>query len=110
MSTPRGPVAGISRCLSRAPALLLALLVLGGSLSEGSLRGEEPDLGWRVSRDARGRGSYHGVPVDASVDVPWPKTEELSFQRRADEIIRAQSAQPVRRVNTYFENEKRSYG
>lgn len=40
----------------------------------------------------------------------WPKELEDEFQRRAHQVIKAQTTDIKAGVNTYFENEKRTYG
>ena len=54
-----------------------------------------------------------GIPTvavpDRLINV-WPKKWESDFQRRAKEVIAAQVRDTKPKVNTYFENEKRSYG
>jgi hypothetical protein len=68
---------------------------------------------WDLSRmvtERQGRTTYHARPVDPSLLNPWPAELEGEFQQRAHTIIRAQTRDVKAGVNTYFENEKRTYG
>lgn len=53
---------------------------------------------------------YHGKPVPAELINPWPAELEAEFQARARSILEAQVSDGMPRGNTYFENEKRTYG
>lgn len=57
-----------------------------------------------------GRRIYNAQPIEERFLNPWPAELEAEFQRRADAIITAQTRDVKAGVNTYFENEKRSYG
>ena len=59
---------------------------------------------------SNGRVTYRAKPVPDSLKNPWPPTLEAEFQKRAHEIITAQTRDQKAAVNTYFENEKRTYG
>lgn len=49
-------------------------------------------------------------PVDEVYRNAWPDDLEAEFQKRASQIIAAQTRDVRAGVNTYFENEKRTYG
>lgn len=70
----------------------------------------EWELDQIVTRDAQGRPVYHAQPVAEKFRNPWPEKYEAEFQDRARQIIAAQSERKVAAGNTYFENEKRTYG
>lgn len=57
-----------------------------------------------------GRPKYHAKPVDEKLRNPWPDELEAEFQQRAHHIISTQTREVKAGVNTYFENEKRTYG
>jgi len=57
-----------------------------------------------------GQRVFNARPVDVELQNPWPPAMEAEFQRRANEIISLQTEQVKGGVNTYFENEKRTYG
>ncbi len=57
-----------------------------------------------------GRPVYHGRSVPEELRNPWPPELEAEFQLRAASIIAAQTRDNKPGVNTYFENEKRTYG
>jgi hypothetical protein len=63
-----------------------------------------------VTQDAQGRPMYHAMPMDQRFVNPWPAALEAEFQARVRVIIAAQSGMKVPAGNTYFENEKRTYG
>lgn len=69
----------------------------------------EWDLARMITRE-NGQTRYHAQPVDEKLINPWPVELEAEFQRRAHEIISAQTRDMKAGVNTYFENEKRTYG
>jgi len=56
------------------------------------------------------RPVYHGVPVEDELINAWPEDLEAEFQQRARDILRHQTEATPPGVNTYFENEKRTYG
>jgi len=69
--------------------------------------------GWDLSKMVTERGgqtTYNALPVDRSLVNPWPADLEAAFQRRAHGIITAQRRDTKAGANTYFENEKRTYG
>ena len=72
-------------------------------------RNAQWDLSKMVTR-SDGRPTYNAKGVPESLVNPWPKELESEFQRRAHEVIVAQTKNVKAGVNTYFENEKRSYG
>lgn len=63
-----------------------------------------------VGRDDQGRIIYRPKPIDARLNNPIDPQIETDFQRRAAAVIAAQSKIRVPAGNTYFENEKRTYG
>ena len=50
------------------------------------------------------------VPVDDRYRNPWPAALEAEFRQRTDFILRSMTSKKAPGSNTYFENEKRSYG
>ena len=64
----------------------------------------QSDRPWQVTDDGR------FVVTDPSPDRPWPEDLEHGFQRRALHVVRGASRDDGRYGNTWFENEKRSYG
>jgi len=54
--------------------------------------------------------TYNARPVDPKLLNQWPDSLEAEFQKRAHTIITAQRRDTKAGVNTYFENEKRTYG
>lgn len=63
-----------------------------------------------TGRDSEDRVVYKALPIDPSFRNPWPEEYEREFQNRARAIIAAQMQVKANPGNTYFENEKRSYG
>lgn len=57
-----------------------------------------------------GRTIYHAKPAPKNLVNAWPDWLEAEFQDRAHAIVTAQRRDTKAGVNTYFENEKRSYG
>ena len=57
-----------------------------------------------------GRPRYNALPVRANLVNRWPAELEAEFQKRAHDIITRQRKTTKPSVNTYFENEKRTYG
>lgn len=86
--------------------LVLTLLCI--LLPSSSLRGEW-GLSQMVTRDGE-RTIYHARPVPSSLLNVWPEELEAEFQQRAHHVISLQARDQKAGVNTYFENEKRSYG
>ncbi|MDX1946775.1 MAG: hypothetical protein SFU86_15345 [Pirellulaceae bacterium] len=70
----------------------------------------EWDLAHMVTRDKDGRPTYHARPIEAKFRNTWPADLEAEFQKRAGHIIAEQAKVKVNPGNTYFENEKRTYG
>ncbi|MEJ6580888.1 MAG: hypothetical protein QNL68_13975 [Akkermansiaceae bacterium] len=67
---------------------------------------------WTLS-DMIGTGSdpiYRGRPMEERFLNPWPAGLEAEFQKRARGILSAQVRDNKPSANTYFENEKRTYG
>lgn len=67
------------------------------------------DLSKMVSNH-NGQTVYHSKPVPADLLNPWPQALEKQFQQRAHHIITSQRRDIKAHNNTYFENEKRTYG
>lgn len=67
------------------------------------------DLSKMVSAH-NGQTVYHPKPVPADLLNPWPEALEEEFQQRAHHIITSQRRDIKAHTNTYFENEKRTYG
>ncbi len=84
------------------PATLI-ISVLAGSVPAAW------DLSKMVTREGD-RVTYNARPVDRKLRNLWPSELESEFQERAHRIITAQARDVKAGVNTYFENEKRSYG
>ena len=63
-----------------------------------------------VRTDPAGHLVLTPAPAPDSLKNPWPPDLEREFAERADFILRAQTAAKPPGVNTYFENEKRTYG
>ena len=64
-----------------------------------------------VRKDADGRLVVTPWAVPDEFKNPWPAEWEREFRDRADLILKAQAAMPpIKTVNTFFENEKRTYG
>jgi hypothetical protein len=63
-----------------------------------------------VGRDGEGRPIYRAKPVPEALRNPISPEDEAAFQARARHVIAAQARQKVAAGNTYFENEKRTYG
>jgi hypothetical protein len=64
------------------------------------------------AQDHQGRSNplVNPVAADEGLRNPWPEDWEKEFQARGERILKAQSAGKMPGGNTYFENEKRSYG
>jgi hypothetical protein len=81
------------------------------SIAEPEVRADEPwTLEKMVTRNAKGERVFHALPVDERFENPAPQGYEDEFQKRAGRIVDAQDAVKANAGNTYFENEKRSYG
>ena len=68
---------------------------------------------WDLSKmvvERNGRMTYQARPGSGGLGQPWPSDLEAEFQQRAHRIITAQARDVKAGVNTYFENEKRTYG
>jgi hypothetical protein len=68
------------------------------------------DLADFTGKDDAGETVHHALPVDPGLRNPWPVEWEREFQQRARGIIAAQAEVGANAGNTYFENEKRTYG
>jgi enterochelin esterase-like enzyme len=66
-------------------------------------------LGDMVSENG-GKPEYHARPLEKKFLNPVSEEDERAFQERARLIISKQSELSVPAGNTYFENEKRTYG
>ena len=96
-----------TRCLSGAAAAAAALLCAASLRTATAAEWGLPQM---VERDAEGRPVYRAKPVAERFGNPWPEEYEREFQERARHIIASQSKLRVPAGNTYFENEKRTYG
>ena len=68
---------------------------------------------WDLSKmvtHSKGRTIYNAKELPADLANRWPEKLETEFQRRAHDVITAQTKDIKAGVNTYFENEKRTYG
>ncbi|MDX1926852.1 MAG: hypothetical protein SFV81_10050 [Pirellulaceae bacterium] len=95
--------------------LMILLRFILGFLLGMLLEGQASSLyaQWDLSKMVTISGGeviYHPKPVPAELLNPWPAELEREFQQRAHAVIAAQSRDTKPSVNTYFENEKRSYG
>lgn len=88
--------------------VLSAVVAMGLLPSSG--RGAEWTLAQMVGKDAQGQPIYVGKPLDAKFKNPISPEDEAAFQARARNVISAQGKLKVAAGNTYFENEKRTYG
>lgn len=57
-----------------------------------------------------GQATYHGLAVPDELRNEWPDKLEEEFQKRAHRILTTQVKDNTPKGNTYFENEKRTYG
>ena len=87
---------------------LLQLLSLSVLMSDCSAQSRW-DL-QRMKTKSGGQTIFHSRPIDKSLINQWPTELEAEFQRRAAAIIESQTKNTKAGINTYFENEKRSYG
>lgn len=85
---------------------LILLLFLMGPSSRSLAQRSRSDM---VSKSDSGV-IYRSLPVPPELVNPWPEELEAEFQRRAHAVVQAQTRDTKAGVNTYFENEKRSYG
>lgn len=83
--------------------LLACLLTAGAARAEWTLA----DM---VGNDEQGRPVFHPRPLPEKFRNPINPADEAAFQDRARHVIAAQAKQKVAAGNTYFENEKRTYG
>jgi len=63
-----------------------------------------------VGADAAGRPVYRPKPMDEAFRNPISEADERAFRDRARQVIAAQADIKANAGNTYFENEKRTYG
>jgi hypothetical protein len=68
------------------------------------------DLADFTGKNDSGELVFKSPPVEERFRNPWPAAWEREFQQRARGIIAAQMEVKANPGNTYFENEKRSYG
>lgn len=68
------------------------------------------DLAQFTGKDDADQLVFKSPPVEERFRNPWPVDWEREFQQRARGIIAAQMEVKANAGNTYFENEKRSYG
>jgi hypothetical protein len=88
-----------------ATAILCLYLMLATASAE-----EPWTLEQMIGMGAADQVVFRSKPVEKRFTNPWPAEEEAAFQERARRIIAAQSQRRVAAGNTYFENEKRTYG
>ena len=98
--------------LPRVVRLAIACCLVSAFMSAGpsNPQAAEWKLSDMVGRDAEGRPVYRGRPVDARFRNPVDAEYEADFQARARRILGEQAKLKVPAGNTYFENEKRTYG
>ncbi|MGB9690467.1 hypothetical protein [Thermogutta sp.] len=92
----------------RVPLLIINFVVMGlilrvaearqGTLADTTRDGPERELGIRP------------WPVEDRFKNPWPEDWENDWRARARFILTSQAAIKIDRINTFFENEKRTYG
>ena len=63
-----------------------------------------------TGRDKDNNVVYKALPIETRFRNPWTEEYEREFQSRARGIIAGQAQVKANAGNTYFENEKRSYG
>lgn len=63
-----------------------------------------------VDRDSAGQPIYRARPIDERFRNPISEADERAFQERARHVIASQAQRKISAGNTYFENEKRTYG
>lgn len=63
-----------------------------------------------VGEDREGRPVFNPRPLEARFRNPISEDDEAAFQQRARYVIESQARMNVSAGNTYFENEKRTYG
>ena len=90
--------------------LLFLLIAVPRLVALESTSSPWQDISQLTGKDAKGEILYKSVPVAERFQNPWPAETEREFQQRARGIIAAQSQVKANAGNTYFENEKRSYG
>lgn len=103
--TAAGRRYGVLAMVIRQLLAVVSVLVLPLSAA-----GPWRDLAEFTGRDETGKTRINALPVDARFRNPWPAAMEREFQERARAIIAAQMGVKANAGNTYFENEKRSYG
>ncbi len=92
---------------NRHPLQLLWFLAL---LPASAVAADHWTLANMVGTDSRGQTTYHARPVDTKFRNPISAADERDFQSRARYVIAQQAQLRVPAGNTYFENEKRTYG
>lgn len=92
--------------LCRVIVGLTAIVVV----TAGRAMADDWTLADMTAADDQGRTVYRARPIDARLLNPRDEREETEFQSRARRIVAAQSRRNVPAGNTYFENEKRTYG
>ena len=89
---------------------LLALVLLCSSSQSRIVIAAEPWTFDKMVAKEQGRAVFRARPVDEKFRNPISAADEEAFQSRARHVIAAQAKQKVAAGNTYFENEKRTYG
>ncbi len=87
--------------------LLFAVIIVLGERLEGRADWKLDEM---LGTDQQGRTVYRAMPMDAKFKNPVSDEDERAFQERARQIIAEQAMIKVSAANTYFENEKRTYG
>ena len=94
----------IAISLSLLPSLFIAV-----TLSVANIANAQWDHGKMVTY-SDGHATFHAKPIPKELMRTWPPELEAEFQRRAERVIQLQTRDKKPSINTYFENEKRSYG
>lgn len=100
-SSPTMPRVLVSNCLA---------LILFGFLSNSLFSADTWTLEKMTTKDSSGNRLIHSKPVAEKFRNRWPEELEKEFQQRAQYILSEQGKMKVAAGNTYFENEKRTYG
>lgn len=93
-----------------APARWFATAVSCFCLAVSFASAAEWKLEQMVGKDRDGRTVYRSLPMEDRFKNPVLPDVEREFQQRAAAIIAEQAKVKVAAGNTYFENEKRTYG
>lgn len=91
----------------KLPSLLVSVPAL---ISSSAFAERWTDLADFTGKNDAGELVFRSPPVEERFRNAWPASWEREFQQRARGIIAAQMEMKANAGNTYFENEKRSYG